>query len=186
MRKITVDFNAPFTLTFTFAACLATIVGGFSDGAARTLFMVGAPMDWGNPFDYIRLFSYILGHADWTHFAGNFTLILLVGPILEEKYSTRRIVIMTLVTAVITGLLHAVFSSGGLMGASGIAFMLILLSSLTNLKTGSLPLTFVIVALLYGGNEIYMAITQQDNISQFAHLAGGVMGAIFGFFLRGK
>ena len=91
---------------------------------------------------------------------------------------------MTLITALITGLLHSIFFSGGLLGASGIAFMMILLSSMSGMRSGTVPMTFVLVALLYGGSEIFAAIAEDDNISQFAHLVGGACGAVFGFLSK--
>ncbi|MBA7616491.1 hypothetical protein ES703_23787 [subsurface metagenome] len=64
--------------------------------------------------------------------------------------------------------------------------MLILLSSFTNIRAGEIPLTFILVVLLFLAKEIITAFTQ-DNISQFAHIIGGICGSIFGFLLiRGR
>ena len=184
-RGIQISYNAPFTLTFTLVVFVATVIAALTDGASsKAIFTVFAPMDWGNPVDYFRLVSHIIGHANWAHFASNFTIILLIGPILEEKYGSGRLLAMTLVTALITGLLHSIFYSGGLLGASGIAFLMILLSSLSGMKSSTVPMTFVLVALLYGGSEIFAAISKDDNISQFAHLVGGGCGAVFGFLVK--
>ena len=184
-KNFKVSYNAPFTLTFTIIVFVAMIIAGLTDHAStKAMFTVYAPMDWGNPASYFRLISHIIGHADWAHFAANFTLILLVGPILEEKYGSATILWMTLATALVTGLLHSIFAGGGLLGASGIAFMMILLSSLAGVSSGAIPLTFLLVAFLYGGNEIFNAIAEDDNISQFAHLVGGACGAVFGFIFR--
>ena len=69
------------------------------------------------------------------------------------------------------------------VGASGLAFMMILLSSFTNHREGELPLTFVLVVLLFLAKEVANAFNQ-DDISQFAHIIGGGFGSLFGF-LRG-
>ena len=45
---------------------------------------------------------------------------------------------MILITAFITGLLNIIFSRKRILGASGIAFMLILLSSLVNIESGKI------------------------------------------------
>jgi len=58
---------------------------------------------------------------------------------------------------------------------------MIVLASMTNIKHGEIPLTFIAVALIYLGGEVYAAATQDDNISHLAHLLGGLSGAIFGF-----
>ena len=88
--------------------------------------------------------------------------------------------IMIAVTALITALLNNFFFPSGLMGASGIVFMMILLSSFANLKQGHIPLTFVIIVVLFLGKEVYNSL-KMDNISQFAHILGGICGSIFGF-----
>ena len=96
---------------------------------------------------------------------------------------------MIIVTALVTGLLHILFASllgdpmvnEGLLGASGIVFMLIILSSLTNFQKGTIPLTFILVAILFLGKEIYAGLTAEDNISQLAHIGGGICGGILGF-----
>jgi len=129
---------------------------------------------------YIRLFTHIAGHANWLHLFGNFTLILLIGPMLEEKYGSRLMLIMILTTALVTGLLNMALFDTGLMGASGVAFMLIILSSITRIKSGFIPLTFILIVALFLGKEVFDAF-EQDSISQFAHIMGGICGSVFGF-----
>nr|HMP30396.1 rhomboid family intramembrane serine protease [Saprospiraceae bacterium] len=136
-----------------------------------------------NPISIFTLFSHVLGHANWGHLLGNMTFILLVGPIVEEKYGSKRLLTMILLTALVTGILNILFFNTGLLGASGVVFMLILLSSFTNVRAGEVPITFILVALLFLGKEI-MESLQNDNISQFAHVIGGICGSFFGF--KGK
>jgi len=132
-----------------------------------------------NPLSYFKLFSYILGHANWPHLIGNFYLILLIGPHIEEKYGFKTLLFMILFTAVATALVNIVFFHQCILGASGIAFMLIVLSSLTNFRQGEVPLTFIIILLLYIGKEIYNSL-EPDQVSQFAHIFGGLCGAFLG------
>jgi membrane associated rhomboid family serine protease len=135
------------------------------------------------PLSLVTLFTHVIGHANLEHLLGNLTFILLLGPIVEEKYGGRMTVIMMLVTALVTGLLNILFFHTGLLGASGIVFMLILLVSFTNSKSGEIPITFILIALLFIGKEILQSI-QSDQISQFAHIIGGVCGSVFGFTTR--
>ena len=109
-------------------------------------------------FDVIRLFSHAAGHVNWMHLVGNFSIILLIGPILEERYGSGLIGILMLLTAFITGVINRIFFPAGLLGASGIVFMFILLVSFTNVRKGEIPLTFVLVVLLFLGQEIYRMI----------------------------
>jgi membrane associated rhomboid family serine protease len=176
-----ITYNAPVTLTF---ALLSTVVLALDQltGSALTarFFSIGGTMNWGNIVDYLRLFTHVIGHANWTHLLSNFAFILLLGPILEEKYGSTSFLIMILITAVVTGLLNVLFFNTGLLGASGVVFMTILLVSFTNFRKGQVPLTFILVVLLYITREIIAAF-QDDSVSQFAHIAGGFCGSLFGF-----
>ncbi len=112
-------------------------------------------------------------------------IILLVGPLLEEKYGSGKLCEMLLITAITTALLNAFLFSNSLVGGSGIAFMLILLGSFSNIKSRQIPLTFIIIAVLFIGSEVVSSI-KIDKISQFSHLAGGFIGAGYGFIRSGK
>jgi membrane associated rhomboid family serine protease len=179
-----ITFNAPVVLGFTVAACLVQVL---SDSIFPSLnehyFASLGHFDYGQVADYFRLFSHIAGHSGWDHLVGNFSIILLIGPILEDRYGSKKLGLMMLVTAVITGILNVVLWDSGLLGASGIAFMMILLSSLVNFKSGTIPVTFILIVLLYLGSEIYQAVKANDQISQFAHIVGGICGMGFGFLL---
>lgn len=133
---------------------------------------------------YLRLFLYVFSHANWTHLFGNLTIILLVGPLLEEKYGSWKIFEMMALTAAATALVNAAFFSSSIIGGSGLAFMMILLSSFSNFSARQIPLTFILVAVIYLGAEM-TAILKADQISQFSHLAGGGIGALYGFFRGG-
>jgi len=176
-----IHYNAPVTLTFA-AICLVVLwlsqlTGGASD---RFLFSVyRAPFS--DPLMYLRLFGHVLGHANMAHYFNNFMIILLLGPMLEEKYGGKWIVIMMVVTAFVTGVLHVVISSNAKLGASGIVFMMILLSSFANIKRGRIPLTLILVVGIFIGREVMSAMTLDNNIAYMSHIVGGLCGAAFGF-----
>ncbi len=185
--NIKITYNSPVVLSFTLLSLLALIIEKLTGGrAAALLFSVyRAPLT--DPLTYLRLFTHVLGHADISHYMGNFTVILLVGPMLEEKYGGKRLLAMIAVTAAVTGLLNMIFFPGtALLGASGIAFMMILLSSYANSRSGEIPLTLIFVAALYLGTEILNGIFASDNISQAAHIIGGLCGGVFGWVISGK
>jgi membrane associated rhomboid family serine protease len=182
VAKLRITYNAPVVLTFTLAAVVVFVLTRLIPPLQH--WFIASP-HLGSVQSYVALFSFILGHENWNHLLGNFMLILLLGPILEEKYGSARLLMMILVTALITGIANAALSNAGLLGASGIVFMMILLASMANVRGGEIPLTFIAVAIIYLGGEVVRSF-HDDNISQMAHLVGGAVGAGFGFFLAGK
>ena len=179
-----IQYNAPVTLTFALVSLLALVLAHVTDGASnRLLFSVyAAPLS--DALMYLRLFTHVLGHADISHYVSNFMIILLVGPMLEEKYGGKWLLIMMSVTAFITGLLFVLVSPHGLMGASGIVFMMILLGSFTNLQKGRVPLTLILVLVVFIGQEVITGVHAADNVSYLTHVIGGLCGATFGFFMN--
>jgi membrane associated rhomboid family serine protease len=177
VAKLRISYNAPVVLTFAIAAVVAFIVTQTVRPAQAWFVAYPQLVD---AHSYVGLFTHILGHGSWDHLLGNFMLILLIGPILEERHGSLTLLFMILVTALMTGLATLVFSSGFVMGASGVVFMMILLASLANVRGGDIPLTFLVVAVIYMGGEIVHSF-RNDGISHMAHLVGGAVGAAFGF-----
>jgi len=175
-----IRYNAPVILTFTLLAASVLVVDQIAAGFTERFFVCPPSLRAGGLLDYVRLFSYVLGHRNWQHLMSNFAFVLLIGPVLEEKYRSGPILLMLGATALITGLLNVLLFNTGLMGASGVVFMLILLSSFTNIRAGEIPLTFLLVVVLFLVKEILNAFAE-DNISQFAHILGGFCGSLFGF-----
>lgn len=189
-----IRYNSPVVLTFSLI-CIAVYVVDlvFSIGSApntvgpvtRQFFTLSGIFDWGNPMDYLRLFTYTMGHANQAHIMGNMSIFLLIAPIMEEKYGSRQILLMMLATALITGFFQILLFDTALLGASGIVFMFIVLVSFANVQKGSIPLTFILVVLFFIGQEIIHSL-QTNNVSEYAHIMGGVMGGIFGATMKRK
>jgi membrane associated rhomboid family serine protease len=190
MKKpiIKIQYNAPVTLTFALASLGALLLASLTNGHTTALLFSVYRTSFADPLAYVRIFTHVLGHADAEHYFSNIFLFLLLAPIIEEKYGSKSLLLMILVTAFATGALNLLlFPRTALLGASGIVFMLIILSSLTNLQGKGIPLTFVLVAIFYIGQEIVNGLFVKDNVSQLAHIAGGICGAVIGFYLgRGK
>lgn len=180
MAKFRISYNAPVVLTFAALAVAVFVITSEHVAPNLKLWFVAWP-EFRDTRSYVGLVTHILGHANWNHLLGNFMLILLIGPILEERFGSGRLLMMILVTALVTGLINVAVSSDALLGASGIVFMMILLASTANIKQGEIPLTFIAVAVIYLGGEIVRAVSDDDQVSQMAHLIGGATGAVFGF-----
>ena len=178
-----ITYNAPVILTFSILCTVIFVMDRYLYLNVMPYFLVGNHISWTNPFSVATIVTHVLGHASMEHLLGNLTFILLLGPIVEEKYGSSRLTIMIIATALITGVLNLIFFNTGLMGASGIVFMLIILASFTNNKGGGIPLTFILVAILFLGKEVMQSL-QADQVSQFAHIIGGLCGSFFGFAKR--
>ena len=176
-----IKYNSPVILTFALVSTAVYFLDRFTGAHVMQYFLVQDKIFWTNPFSIATLFTHVMGHGSIEHLLGNLTFILLLGPIVEEKYGSMKTLVMITITALVTGILNVTFFSTGLYGASGIVFMLILLVSFTNTGDGKIPLTFILVAILFLGKEIMQSLNN-DHISQFAHIAGGVCGSLFGYF----
>ena len=177
-------YNSPVILTFFLLSLAVLLLGLVTQGqTTREFFSVYRSSV--SPAFFVRLFGHVLGHQGWEHFANNMVLLLVVGPPLEEKYGSRTLLLGILATALISGVLQCLlFPNSALLGASGIVFMLIMLSSLAGMRAGSIPLTLILVAIIYLGREIYSAIFLKDNVANFMHLVGGACGTVFGYLAR--
>lgn len=178
--KLRITYNAPVILTFTLAAVFVFVITSVAPGL-RAWFVAYPKL--GDVHAYVGLFGHILAHESWAHLLSNFMLILLIGPMLEERRGSATLFVMILVTALVTGLVN-LFSDHALIGASGVAFMMVLLASMANVRSGDIPLTFIAVAVIYMGGEIAQSF-QTDHVSHLSHLVGGAVGAVFGFLMTG-
>jgi len=176
-------YNAPVALTLALVATVVLLIDQYiMPGIIEALFTAegSTTFEFNDIPAYVRMFTHLFGHASWEHLLSNLTLILLLGPILEEKFGSRAVAWMIVITAMVNGLLNALFFETALMGSSGIAFMMILLVSFANIKSGEFPLTALLVVGLYLVKEI-LAIFRYDDVSQISHLIGAACGAVFGF-----
>ena len=183
-KKLRLSFNAPAVLTFTALCVIAQLISMLTRGESnRVLFSVyrASLLD---PLTWVRCFTHVLGHAGWEHLLGNIMYILILGPMIEEKYGTATTAFIMAATALVIGVINMVFFPGVmLLGASGIVFAFILIASITIREDNTIPVTFILVAVLYLGQQIWQGLFSQDNVSQMAHIVGGAVGAVLGFLL---
>ena len=183
MKKRKIYLNAPITLGFSLICIIALLLNMVSSGKTNVLFFSTYGSSLLSPMTYIRLLGHIFGHANVDHLVSNLLYILLLGPMLEEKYG-KRLIIVILSTAAVTGIVHNLLSPNTmLLGASGGVFAFIILASITGNEEG-IPVTLIIVALLWIGSEIYTGITTADSVSQLTHIVGGLTGGIIGLAFK--
>lgn len=184
-KKLRISFNSPVVLMFVLICGVSLILSNLTAGYTNRLLFSVYQCSLKNPFAWVRFVGHIFGHANWEHFLGNMTYILLLGPLLEEKYGSTVMIELMALTAVVTGIIHFIFFPGvALLGASGVVFAMILLSSLTSMRDGMIPLTFILISVAYIGGQIYQGVFVLDNVSNLTHIVGGVVGSIAGFAVR--
>ena len=180
--KWELQYNSPVILTFFLLSLLVLLLDDLTGGWTTMHLFCVYRSSMKDPLFYIRLFGHVLGHAGWEHFLTNMLLLLVVGPPMEEKYGSKPLLCGMAFTALVTGVLQCVlFPRTGLLGASGIVFMLIMLSSLAGFS-GGIPVTMLLVAALYFGQQVYEILFVHDNVANFMHIVGGLCGTGFGYY----
>jgi len=182
--KLKITFNSPAILVFALACVVVQVLNVLTHGASNRLLFSTYRASLLNPLTWLRCVTHVLGHADWGHLLNNMMMLLILGPMLEEKYGPANIVFVMMATAIATAVVIMIFFPNvALLGASGIVFAMILLSSITSTDGHTIPLTFILVAVLYIGQQVYEGIFVADNISQLGHIVGGVVGTALGFVM---
>ena len=184
-RGIRLQYNSPVVLSFALLALGALILGLVTNGRSTMLLFSVYRSPLSDLLTWPRFVLHVLGHGSYAHYIGNMMMILVVGPPLEEKYGSRPLFWAIFITALISGLVQWLFfPSTALLGASGIVFMMIVMSSLSGMKDGCIPITLILVLILYVGGEVVNGVVLSDNISQLTHIIGGICGAFLGLSMR--
>ena len=131
-KRLRISYNAPAILSFVLICFAVQLLNVLTKGASNRAVFSVYRSSFLDPLAYLRCVCHVFGHANWNHLMGNMMYILILGPMLEEKYGTSNMVFIMLVTALATGLANLIFFPNiRLLGASGIVFAMILLSSIT-------------------------------------------------------
>lgn len=179
---VRIKFNSPVILVFVALCFGVLLLNDLTGGGLNSLLFMTYHSSLSDPLTYVRFFTHVLGHANWQHLIGNMMYILLLGPLLEERYSGKMMLFVILITALATGVINYIFFPGvALCGASGVCFAFILMASFTGFKSGQIPVTFILVAVLFLGQELYQGIVVSDDVSNTAHIVGGLIGSIVGY-----
>ncbi len=187
MKKLKITFNSPVILSFVAISFVVMILNFITMGGSNQLLFMTYHSSLARPLTYVRFFTHVLGHNVWSHYIGNMSYILLLGPMLEEKYGSIKILEVMGITAVVTGIINYILLwNVTLCGASGIVFAFILLTSFTSFKEGELPVTVILVAVIFIGQQVYEGMFLQDDVSNLSHIIGGIVGAVIGYNLNKK
>lgn len=186
-NRLKITFNSPVVLTFAAVSFAVLILNFLTAGHSNKLLFMTWHSTLRSPLTYIRFFTHVLGHSGFEHYIGNMAYILLLGPMLEEKYGSTMIIVLIAITGLITGIINYIlFPNTALCGASGVVFAFILLTSFTSFKQGEIPITFILVAVIFIGQQVVEGVFVRDNISNTSHILGGIVGSAVGYNLNKK
>ena len=181
-NNIQFDYNSKVILTYLFICLGAWFLNVITRGKTNKLFFENYRSSPLNPLTYIRLFTHAIGHQDLDHLIRNFLYILLVGPMIEEKYGSTNLIIMFLITSLVIALFNIIFTKYTVLGASGNVYMLIVLSSFTNISEGKIPLTVIMILIFYILGEIKGSLLDKSKVYHDGHLIGALCGLLFGIY----
>ncbi len=177
------SYNSVVIISYFLICLLVLIIDTISKGKLNN-FLTTRRGSLLNPMTYIRLVTSGLCHKDWTHFRNNFVMILLVGPLLEEKYGSIPMLEMIIITTIASSLVHLFIYENGAIGASDNVYMMVVLCSIVNISQGKIPVTLILIFLFYVADEIIKQIFKRnDNIAHDSHIVGAICGFIFGYFI---
>lgn len=187
LRRLSIE--APIVVGFAFICIVLHLLNmTILPGVSVFLGVKGRSLSLASPLQYIRLFTHIFGHDGLAHLRGNMTHILLVGPSAEAFFGSKEIFQIIIAVAVSTAFAHILIGreNSSQLGASGVVFALILLNSLVSAKRGRIPLSFVLTAFLWMGDELgrLIVFNREDRTSHHAHLVGAFVGTIAGYLIQ--
>lgn len=185
LRRLSVE--APVVVTFVFFCTLMHLISLTGILPHGSIFLgVDDFFEPTNPMHYIRQFTHIFMHDGWQHLRNNMTHMLLVGPSSEAVFGSKNLIIIMVAVAISSAWAHIMIGAPWTrqLGASGVCFAVILLNSLVSAKRGKIPVSFILTALWWLGDELIDLFFSKDGVSHHAHLVGGIVGAAAGYYLR--
>ena len=192
------SYNAPFTITLCAVSLIVFLIDKFAfKGSLMAKAFIcrshtGAiPFDFKNIKDYITLLSHALGNSSISTLLLNMILALILGPVLEERYGSPVMILMSVITTLIAGVLTACLGNTPLSGFQSIVIMMIFLSSLQPFQKKDLQISWIAVIIFYLVMDFIDLsdsnfTTVQKLISPAIELCAGLAGSLFGFLSAPK
>ena len=126
-----IKYNSPVILTFTFLS-YSPCISYLTRCNLPIYYFLYIEVVWQTYFLY-KIIWPCISHADFYTFSIIFNYITNRS-YAGGKYGSSSIAMMILITAAVTGIFNILFFKTALLGASGIAFMMILLGSFVNIE----------------------------------------------------
>lgn len=194
-KKFKFIFTAPFITIFAFLSIALFLldVFAFKGNAVSGIFSCpgakgSAVFSFTNPLHYIRLFLHVLGNTGALTLLSNMTILLILGPGMEEKFGKGIFMLMTLLSALVSGVLNACFGSSPAAGSESIVFLLIFLWQTESFIKKEIEIPRMLIFIPYTGAVIYLAYKNGCTVSSavvyaLESIAGGICGGILRFLI---
>ena len=199
-KKFKINFDACVSISFCVASLLIFFLDSFAlKNYSLTQNIFSAPgakgaqeaFNFSSPASYARLFLFVFGNQNFLQVLFSCAFILPFGALMEERYGSPAVALMTAICAFVTGALNACLVPQALCGAASIALMLILLSSITSIAKNEIHLSSLLTLLLCLAGNLYLysmkgGLDRLAVTSLFVQLAGALAGSMAGFLTAPK
>ncbi len=186
-KNIKIVFDSPVTLALT-ACCLLVFVFckiAPQQISSRVLAFCSTPVmrlnrkviNFFSISTYLRLVAHVFAHGSFSGLFLNLGFILMLAPQTEKLYGSRFFALMTLIAGLVSGVLAFCFVPFSLQGAQSISFLLVVLCVFGSIKKQELPLSPLILLVLF---VIHSITAGYGAYAQITSLAGGFCAALFG------
>ncbi len=134
-----------------------------------------------------RFLTAIFLHGSLIHLTYNLFALILFGLILEKLIGSRKFLLIFLFSGIMANLVTVNFYLSSL-GASGAIFGIIgtlaVIKPLMPIWAFGLILPMFLAAIFWMVGDLLGFLYASDNIGHLSHLAGLVLGGIYGFFIK--
>lgn len=199
-KSFKINFDACVSICF----CLASLLIFVLDAVALKNYSLvqnifSAPgakgaaqaFDFSSPASYARLILFVFGSKNFLQLIFSLAFILPFGALMEERYGSPAVALMTAICAFVSGVLNACLVPQSLCGAASVALMLIVLSSITSLAKNEIHLSSLLTLVLCLAGNLYLSaldggLNRFAIIGLFVQLAGALAGSMAGFLTAPK
>ena len=199
-KKFKVNYDACVSITFCVASLFVFLLDAFAlknFSLVQNIFSApgakGAEQafNFSSPASYARLILFVFGNKNFLQMIFSLAFILPFGALMEERYGSPAVALMTAICAFVSGVLNACLVPQALCGAASVALMLILLSSITSLAKNEIHLSSLLTFILCLAGNLYLAaldggLNRLAAIGLFVQLAGALAGSMAGFLTAPK
>lgn len=199
-KGLKVNFDARASIAFCAVSVLIFVLDSFAIknySLVQNIFSApgakGAAQafDFSSPASYARLILFVFGSKNFLNLLFSLAFILPFGALMEERYGSPAVILMTALSSFVAGVLNACLLPQNLCGAASVALMLILLSSITSLAKNEIPLSSLLTLAICVSGNLYLSaidggLTRFAVIGLFVQLAGALAGSMAGFLTAPK